>query len=189
MKVTIIFVVILFAFFSCSKKDPALIQLLTNNDMETGGIQPSGWNYYSPTDSILGSWTTSAASSPTHSLEISRSTTIDSPKFGYWQQGYSSTIPTRKNLALSVKIKGANLLGYGAAIAIRTDNPTTMTGYALQFSTTQNSTRIIGTFDWTTYTVKLTNVDPTAKFITIYLLLLSNTTGTAYFDDANLNAE
>jgi len=177
-------------FIGCSKKsDPAPLQLLTNSNMETGGTQPNSWSYYSPTDSIVGLWTTNAANSPTHSLEITRSATITSPRFAYWRQEYSSVIPTGKNLVLSVKIKGQNLSGYGAAIAIRIDNATTLTGYALQFSTTQGTTPITGTFDWTPYSVRLTNVDPTAQRITIYLLLLNDTTGSVNFDDANLTVE
>ncbi len=177
-------------FFSCHKSDVAPLQLLTNSNMEAGGMQPDNWRYVSSSpDTIVGTWTTAFSSSSSHALEITRITNINPAKLGYWRQDFLGTIPTGKNLTLNVKIKGVNIAGLGAAIAIRTDDQATANGNALQFMTTQGVVPITGTFDWTTYTVKLTGVSPSAEYITVFLFLLNNSTGTVYFDEAYLYAE
>ena len=87
--------------------------------------------------------------------------------------------------SLEVKIK-SNLIGEGISIVIRGDNTVHPTGTAEQFVTTQGSSPISGTFDWTDYGVKLANVDASTQSLTVYLVYLQNTTGEVYFDDISL---
>jgi len=84
-----------------------------------------------------------------------------------------------------VKIK-SNLTGDGVSVAIRGDNTTQPTGTGEQFVTTQGTSTISDTFDWTDYSIKLSNVDASTKSLTVYLNYLPNTTGEVYFDDISL---
>jgi hypothetical protein len=86
---------------------------------------------------------------------------------------------------LKVKAKG-NLTGQGISIAIRGDDANSVNGYAKQFATTQGTSPISGTFNWTEYSVKLNNVDASLESITIYVIFLNNTFGDVYFDDISL---
>ena len=172
-------------FSSCSKNNPSpFIQVpLVNTDMESGSTQPASWYFGHTAVDIAMTWATDAASSPSHSLEMSRSVVTDATSFAAWGQNYPGTIPFGKDLIFAVKINGVNLSGQGLSIAIRVDGVTTPD---LQFSTTQNSLFIGGTFDWKTYTVKLNSVNGQAKYIIVYLVYLPTTTGKAYFDDVSL---
>jgi hypothetical protein len=185
----------LFIFFalctSCSKSDVQPTQLLVNGNMEDGTTVANNWyNSYDLGGSITDFsrvWSTQEFSSGSHSLSISRTATPNSTDFVAWAQTDSTMIPIGKTLTLSVKIKGENLVGTGVSIAIRTDRSKTV--YDLQFISTQGQTSITGTFDWTTYSVKLTGVQSTVSYIDVYLVYLTNTTGTVYFDDASLTAQ
>jgi hypothetical protein len=85
-----------------------------------------------------------------------------------------------------VKIK-SKLEGTGASIAIRGDDTFPPSGSAEQFVTTQAITPISGTFAWTEYTIKLDDVETATRSLTVYLMILPNTTGEAYFDDVSLS--
>ena len=172
-------------FAACDKKSfPAIPQLLNNTDVEAGSGQPNNWWKYNTTP-YVSTWTTDESLSPKHSLELS-SDIIDSVNFAFWAQTFDGVIPVGKDLVLSVKIKGKNLGGQGLSIAIRADDTASPMGYSEQFITTQGTTGITGTFDWTTYTVRLPAIQNNIKSVTIYLLFLPRTTGTAYFDDPAL---
>ena len=150
--------------------------------MESGTTQPLSWFYGHTAPEIPMTWATAVSSSPTHSLQMSRTTITDVSSFAAWGQTFQGVMPIGKDLTFAVKIKGDNLVGQGLSIAIRVDDTTT----ALQFSTTQGNIYIGGTFDWKTYTVKLPGVSSQAKYIVVYLVYLPSTTGAAYFDDASL---
>src|SRR6185436_3602573 len=100
-------------------------------------------------------------------------------------QTMTAIIPHGKNITLKAKIKG-NLTGIGASIAIRGDIESPADGGAEQFATTQDQTPITGSSDWQDYSVTLVNINSNIKTITVYLLLLPNTTGEVYFDDLSL---
>lgn len=171
-------------FSGCSKNDPApAIELLNNGNVESGTSAPTSWFNRTPTSSIPVAWSTDVASSPTHSLKISQTAVINTSDFTYWGQTYTGNMPTGKDVTLSVKIKGVNLTGPGVSIVIRADGDVTP---QLQFVSTQNTTTISGTFDWTTYTLKLPKLTSGVTYLIVYLVYLPNTTGTVYFDNASL---
>jgi hypothetical protein len=186
------FSLVVFVFlFGCSKKsiEPSPAQLLLNGDMEAGTSWPDQWFIATPasipTTDFSTSWSTDQFSSPGHSLSIARTVTPNSTDF--YSLGQTVIVDeSGKTLTFSVKIKGVNLAGDGVSIAIRTDTSTTQD---LQFSTTQGQTSITGTFDWKTFSVKLTGVQSSVEYIDVYLVFLPNTTGTVYFDDAELVAQ
>jgi hypothetical protein len=93
----------------------------------------------------------------------------------------SETNAVGKDLTFNVKIKGDNLVGQGVSIVIRIDGVSSQ----LQISSTEGSQNIVGTFDWKSYSIKLASVSSQAKTIYVFLVLLPNTTGKAYFDDVS----
>lgn len=180
---TILFFVVISLLSGCGKKEPYVyegVELLENGNLEEEDPKsklPKGW------------------------LEIDDISYITDPENGnkyikieskmqkkntiYVFQDISENIPYGKKLKYTVKIKTENLEGQGAAIAIRCDDD--QSGRAAQFETTEGKIDIKGTSDWKYYTVELNErVRPDIKEITVYVLFLSNTTGTLYFDDASL---
>ena len=164
----------------CDKDDPKPVQLIVNGNMESGTSGPTGW-ISDTSPEITNAWTSDAFSSSNHSLKITSATGPVSGSF--WAQVYDGAIPTGKDLTLRVKIKCNNVVGEGVSIALRADDNTPA---VLQFSTTQGTETIDGTFDWKTYDVTIEDVDGDATIILVYLIFLPNTTGTVYFDDASL---
>lgn len=164
---------------SCKKEDPTPNQLLKNTDMES--VSSSTWTNWGTGTGFTATVSSEESFSPNKSLMISR-TAIDTENYWYWYQSYSGTIPFGRDLTLTAKIKGVNLSGNGASIAIRCDGATT----SLQFETTQNVVPINGTFDWTTFTATLSNVQSDVTSIVVFLIYLRNTNGTLYFDDVTL---
>jgi hypothetical protein len=165
-------------------------QLLTNLDMEAGSEnQPNSW-WLGPfaTDTTT-LWTTEESSSATHSLELKA--TVSDTTVLYWGQTYQGVTPVGKDVTLTIKVKGKNIAGDGAAIALRGDDTSIPVTYTtvIDFNTTEHTTKIDGTFDWTSYSIKLTNVSPYTKSISVFLILLPHTTGKVYFDDAQLTIE
>jgi hypothetical protein len=166
----------------CNDDPKPPTELLVNVDIESGGTLPNGWLDMEETVYTT-EWTTEEASSGIRSLKIS-ATESDDTNFALWYQHYAGVIPVDKDLVLSVRIKGNNVSGEGIAIAIRGNDGISLD--AAQFSTTQGTINITGNFDWTTYQVRLNKLQKDIKSITVYLMLLNNTTGTVYFDDASL---
>ena len=186
MKTIAVFTICILVLSGCTYHDldlykPVAIPL-DNVDMESGSGTPDSWFPGHTANDISMTWTTEAASSPTHSLAMSRASFSDPNSFAAWGQTYQGAMPVGKNLTLSVKVKGVNLVGQGLSIAIRVDGAT---GSNLQFSSTQNNISITGTFDWTTYSIALPNLT-SGKYIDVYLVYLPGTTGKAYFDDISL---
>lgn len=177
---------------SCSKEDtdieePTVNELLSNGNLEIGSGGPLGWFRSAPCPDTGISWTEEEAFSHLKSLKISNST-LESECFSFWGQTLDTDIPTGKSLTLRVRIKG-QLEGDGVSIAIRGDDTPEISGIGEQFATTQGVSPISGTFDWTTYSLNLGTVEPTIQSLTVYLIYLSNTTGTVFFDDVSLGFE
>ena len=120
-------------------------------------------------------------SSASHSVEISRSVSDPCKVLGMGKD-IADPIPVGRNLTLEVSVKGLNLEGRGISLAIRCDSPNGMK----QFVTTENNIPILGTFNWTKYSVTLVNVQSDISNIIIYLIYLNNTSGTLYLDDVRL---
>jgi hypothetical protein len=183
---------IVFMLLSCGKKDEVVpTQVLLNTDIESGGTAPDYWFNNPGTSGVyVAKWTDEEASSKNHSLKISAAT-MQTPDFAYWVQTYSQTtlgtkLPVGKDLTLTVKIKGKDLTGQGLSIAIRADNALSPTNTGSSFVTTQGGIQINGTFDWKSYTVKMSSLRNDALYVYVFLVYLPGTTGTAYFDDVTL---
>ena len=171
-------------FNACSKDEVQPSQLISNSSVETGITSPTSWWYSSGEDKYNVTWTDQESFSGSKSLKISTQI-ADPTNFAFWAQTISANIPTGMDVTLNVKIK-SNLIGEGISIVIRGDNTVQPTGTAEQFVTTQGTSPISGTFDWTDYSVKLGNVDASTQSLTVYLVYLQNTTGEVYFDDVSL---
>ena len=164
---------------SCEKDDPAPAQYLSNSNIEGSTEQP--WFFNGDTSIFTAECITDESFSPTHSLKIY--TAISDPmSFCFWYQSISENLPIGKELTLTARIKADNLNGLGAALAIRADSDLGMN----QFVTTQGTTTISGTFDWTEYSVNLPELSTEVTDILVFLVLLNNTTGTVYFDNIEL---
>lgn len=187
MKYSPILCALLVIFVGCKDDPEPAIELLVNSDMEAGGTAPNAWWDLERTVYTT-EWTTEEASSGAKSLKIS-ATESDATNFSFWAQSYFGEIPVGKDVVLSIKIKCKKVSGQGISIAIRGDTPTSSTGTAAQFSSTEGRVRISGDFDWTTYQVRLDGIHNDIKSLTIYVLMLPNTAGTVYFDDASLKAQ
>ncbi len=177
---------------SCSKEEndvqePAANELLSNGNLEIGSGTPNGWFRSAPCSNTSMLWTEEEAFSPRKSLKMSNPT-LESECFSFWGQTLNTDIPTGKSLTLRVRIKG-QLEGDGISIAIRGDDTPTVSGSGEQFATTQGTSPISGTFNWTAYSLSLGTVEPTIQSLTVYLVYLPNTTGNVYFDDVSLEFE
>jgi hypothetical protein len=168
---------------SCKKEDSSPNQLLKNTDMESDPSSDQSWFNFGYGTGFTPSWTDEESFSPVHSFKIYRTTIdIDTNHFWGYGQKYSGKIPVGRDLTLKAKIKGVSLSGAGASIVIRCDGAQP----GLQFETTEGAISINGNFNWTTYTLNLSQVKSNVTSIMVYLIYLYNTTGAAYFDDVTL---
>ncbi|MEL6867908.1 MAG: hypothetical protein AAFP19_26015 [Bacteroidota bacterium] len=175
---------------ACGNDDdasPALLSILANSNLEEGsGFLPSGW-WNSPMNYSI-EWTDEEAASGERSIKLS-STQAGSVDFGFWAQTITENVIPGRKLDLAVLIKAEDIVGEGLSLAIRTDNTPLPDGMAEQFFSTQGIQQTInGTFDWQNFAVSLnSDLFEDTQSITVYLIMLPNTTGTAYFDDVRLN--
>ncbi len=182
--------ILTFSFFaiflldSCDKEDVHPGQLINNSDVETGSATPNSWWFSTGQEKYTVSWTDTESFSPSKSLKISNQT-LESTEFAFWAQTISTHLPTGKSVTLNLKVKG-NMTGTGISIVIRGDNTVQPEGAGEQFVTTQGTSPISGTFDWTDYSIKLGNVEASTQSLTVYLVYLPDTTGEVYFDDISL---
>jgi len=165
---------------SCEKKDNQS-ELIVNGNVESGLGVPNDWWPSAEKDNFNLMWTEEYSFSPKKSLMISRQTK-SATDFTYWTQVIYNNIPIGKTVTLKVKIKG-NLTGDGISIAIRSDSDTEM----LQFVSSENISRIGGTFDWSEYSIQMPKIDVSTESLLIFLVYLPNTTGEVYFDDISLS--
>jgi len=184
MKFKIILFLFIMLLFACKHKDPAPVaeELIINPGADDGELTPNGWYHENYPNSQLTdrtSWATAVFVSPSHSLEIAQPF-LDDINYSFWAQRYDGTTPVGKDMTLSVKIKGDTIVGTGAFIALYADGSTTP---AMQTSV---SDPITGTFDWTTYTIKLPALLDSVETVRVHFFFQTNTTGKVYFDDASL---
>lgn len=179
-------IVILLSSCSSNEVKPEIKpkELLVNGSVEIGSLAPNSWWNSNGNGKYDLSWSEEESFTPKKSLKISSKIEVTT-SFAFWAQTISTNLPTGKSVTLKVKAKG-NLTGQGISFAIRGDDATSVNGYAKQFATTQGTSPISGTFNWTEYSVKLNNVDASLESITIYVIFLNNTFGDVYFDDISL---
>lgn len=171
------------SLIGCKDDEVKPNQLLLNTDVEEGSRDPEHWWLDRAPQSNV-NWSTVEAFSGEKSLHIERETS-DSLNFSFWAQTVNSNIPVGKSVSLQAKIKG-KLIGDGVSLFIRGDNSSQANGYAEQYNTTQGNISITGDFDWENYNVKLENIEPEIKSLTVYLIFNQNTKGDVYFDDITL---
>jgi hypothetical protein len=162
------------------KAEPIVLPI--NGSFETG---PDGWKKAEGTDNLA--WTAEAGRSPTKSLKITSSAKQEG--ILAWIYTYSGPIPADGNIRLKVFCKTQALHGNGAALTVRADDTSAPEGQAELYATTQGLKSITGSRDWFEYMVFLPpHARKNIKSITIYLIMLPQTTGTVYFDDVSLEA-
>jgi hypothetical protein len=133
--------------------------------------------------SQTGSVTDNVYYSPFKSLMISSSPSASG--FSYWVRSWKPTdIEEGADLILKVRIKGLGLTGKGAFFAFRAN--VSEKEYPIFFYTTQLTNPVIGTTDFTEYSLKVTYFPSRADQLHIFLLLDGNNQGQVYFDDVQL---
>jgi hypothetical protein len=176
---------VIFTLISCEKKTGPTEMILDGNiEDQTSNAWQSILPTYTSKDLEL-TLSTEEYVSPTHSLRISKPT-LDADSLGFFVQTFEQDLPFKRKLTLSAKIKCVNLSGSGAAIALRCDGGSPANHTVLMFATTQQTHSIKGTSDWKEYSVTLDEVPDNTTVIMAFLIFLTNTTGTVYFDDIHL---
>lgn len=174
----------------CSSSNPYVykgIELLKNGNMEEEDSKgnPIDWSEVPSDDTSLALYTEPVTKNKFLGINGLIGATITN--CAYWYQTIEDDdIPIGKKVKLTVRIKTENLTGKGAAIAIRCDNSELGSGVAEQFVSTENRINISGTNDWKTYSVELDRIEEGIDHLVIYLIFLTATSGTVYFDDASL---
>lgn len=187
----LLFILVVITTLSCKKNNNTAVapsELTNNGDIENGfknwffgfdDFHPKNPNNYT-----FG-FTEEFAASPKNSLKINCNKVTNDTAFCF----FSQTIPTTNirvgaKLTLKVKIKTLNVVGQGISIAIRGDKIGTK--QSVFFKTTQGITTITGNQDFKEYSVSLESYTGDANQIFIFLVFLSKTTGSVYFDDVSL---
>ena len=184
LMVTIFLIVLLSSCQSFERYPDKEGALLRNGSLENGFGKPKGWwNKTIPNKAL---WTKKQSYNAERSIAIK--SLKDKGGFSFWAQTIKADSISGKSPILKVFIKAEELAGQGAAIAIRCDDTLKPDGNAEIFSTTQNRIKIIGNTDWMEYSVQLnTNISDDIKSVTIYLILLPESSGTVYFDEISLS--
>ncbi len=182
MKKNILLLLSVLLFIACNKDDdgPAFQSLLSNASVEDGvGNMPEGW--WSNAASNIIQWTDTDAFSGNRSLVMTANNS--NSNFSFWAQTLSENLNHGQKLRLSAYLKLDDVQGAGISLVIRGDESLEPEGPAEFFYSTQDTNPILGTHDWQSYSIATDKVIPSGiQSITVYLILLPNTTGTAYFD-------
>jgi hypothetical protein len=150
-------------------------------------------------------WSSAVSRTGTRSLLLTAASDPGA-ELAFWEQVVSQGIPIGRVPTLRAFIKTENLVGPGAALAIRTDGPAPPPAgprvpgghpedgsgpdlTMLQAATTEGRVRISGTTDWTEYALSLSTLAERTATLRVFLILLPGTQGTVYFDDVSLTYE
>jgi hypothetical protein len=150
---TLFIVMLVFWVLSCREsEDPATVSpeikdLLENTDFSKS--TPSPWGFLSTGGNYQGQLTSEAFRSSNQSVMIEKEG-LNPDQFAYWTQNYSGLMPVGEDLELEVFIKGDNLEGEGVIVVVATYDDLNSLN-AVQFASTQESSTIDGTFDWTPF--------------------------------------
>ena len=172
------------AILSVSQTVPTLE--LQNTSAENGASRPDDWWHGGRGQGSYDfAWSDTQASSGLRSLGVGR---VDesAAEFGFWAQTIDATNFAGGSAELTVRIRSTGLAGQGAAIAIRIDDTPRPQGFAEAFATTQGNRSIIGSGGWKMYNVSLRSVPADARSVTVYLIHLTGTSGSVYFDEMSL---
>ncbi|MEQ9425891.1 MAG: hypothetical protein RJQ09_15815 [Cyclobacteriaceae bacterium] len=177
------FIVIL---FSCSSDPEPGTIIFANNNLEIGEVVPQGWNAVGDPDIFLFYYGAREPLSGEKSISISAES-ANSEAFAFWVNStpFDGDKNAGKRLTLTAWVKGVNLSGNGAAVALRGDVNVAGSEGSEQFVTTQGIEDLSGSFEWQKISVNL-DIQANIDSYTVFLLLLSNTTGEVFFDDITL---
>jgi hypothetical protein len=156
--------------------------ILVNGDMEI----EAGWWFYGPQGTTQG-YSTLEARSGTRSVQLSHPVVTGAREFSFAGQYMRVQNPYGKKFTLTARMKLEGVTGQGVAIAIRGDTEAAPSGYGEAFATTQNKRTLVGTTDWMEVSVELDGLEESIQSIAVYLILLSESSGTVYFDDVELH--
>ncbi len=171
------------SFINCDdSNDVGPSELLDNTSAEEGNQSPFSW--FVVNGDYQSEWSELQSSEGNRSLEIISDISVG--KFGYWGQSVANNIPFGQKLRLSCDIKLEEVTGAGVSIALRGDDANQK---SIFFYTTQGKTLIAGSEDWKRYSVEMINAVPEeVTKIFVFLVLLTDTDGTVFFDDISLKA-
>lgn len=156
---------------------------LVNVGMETD----EGWWFRGP-DGTSQEYSAEDACSGDRSIRLSHPAVTGVGDFSFAGQYTTVQDPSEQTYSLTVRMKLENVSGQGVAIAVRGDKETAPAGWAEAFATTQGKQTLVGTTDWMDVTVELSGLESDIQSIAVYLILLSETSGTVYFDDVEFSS-
>ena len=122
-----------------------------------------------------------------YTLGMAASILKDTASYCYWLASVppSATIRVGASLTLRAKVRLQDVQGKGVSLVIRGDKgPTT----SVLFATTEGQVPIRGTADSTEYSVTLPYTTAVDKLI-VYVVMLSNTSGSVAFTDVSLSID
>lgn len=188
----LLFFVLITGLMACKKEtvvEPE-IQLLENSSIDSPNMD---WqfryvgNVTGNPNGCDGSYSLDVHATPPYALQIGCSAAKDNSIFSYWFQNVSSPpVPSGKRLVLKVKVRLDNVEGQGVALVLRGDR--NGQPQPVFFSSTENNTLIEGMADFEEYTLMTEPITESIDNLSVFLVYLRSTTGTAYFDDISLTA-
>lgn len=119
-----------------------------------------------------------------YSLGISTETAKTAEIFSYWSAALTPPkgIQVGKSLTLKAKVQLQNIQGKGVSLALRGDRTNQM---GVLFATTQGKISLIGTNDFTEYSVTLPYTASVDRIL-VFLVFSDQTTGKALFKDVSV---
>ena len=173
-------------YFDDLKVETPDAKKLLNGNFELGTLSPDYWEFKpgGDTNNVNSGWDTNVFLSFKHSIKLSSSS--QSKNTAYWAQTFSAEDFVNSSIEVSVNIKAENVTGTGLILAIRGDTGDELGNTAEIFYTTETTRHIAGTFDWSIYSISSGNIRSDIKWLSIYLIYASSTSGSAYFDDVEL---
>ena len=185
---------ILFALLAtlgaCKKEqeEPAEVELLANASIDSPNHD---WrfnyvgNELGNPNGCDGAFSLDIHASPPYALKIGCEEVRNLSVLSYWGQTLQSpAIPEGKQLVLRAKVRLDKVEGEGVALALRGDR-NGRSGFVF-FESTEKKYPIKGTSDFTEHTLTLQAFPEPVDRLSVFLIYLRNTTGTAYFDDISL---
>lgn len=166
-----------------------IAQLIRNGDVEGGDDNPVYWTSATsaaPDNEYVIEWTIEESASPTHSLKISQDSVQDHNDYAYWMQriylqpGQYKGMDLR--LSCSIKLNGVTG-GAGVDLQIQAYSADHRQVHWLNIGSRRT---IKGTSDWSTYGLRLKDLSGDIRYVYVYLLLGTGSSGTVYFDDISL---
>jgi len=156
--------------------------LLTNNDFEESDNDYTDWF----ANNLSGTVAISREESRSGKQSIILRSLASGNNIGFIAQEFRE-FEVGSKLKLSAFVKLKELEGDGLAIVVRGDTDDA-NATAEWFHTTQSKVLITGTHDWMEYTLTTDDIIPASiTRLTVYIVYLTNTSGSAWVDDISLN--